>query len=130
MWFHQKEKLSFWWNHTRSPENFKGGSVRHGSVSYGSVRHAPVRRYKPPEGSPEGVPFSEASSRAKREAPPRLHPVGLHRGSGPREGHREVGGRYKKTQKGSTRKPRGTTYQDQVFSFYDECRNYRVVDLP
>ena len=49
----------------------------------------PVRKgYKPPEGSPEGVPFSEASSRAKRgsgrakpgsaersEAPPRLRRV-------------------------------------------------------
>ena len=57
--------FSFWWNHTRSPENFKGGSVRHGSVGHGSVRGC-----NPPEGSPEGVPFSEASSpRAKRGRP-------------------------------------------------------------
>ena len=72
-----------------------------------SSRAPPVSRYKPPEGSPEGVPFSEASRRAKRgrpraersEAPPseaRLHQA--KRGSTeappsearPREGHREV----------------------------------------
>ena len=41
--------FSFWWNHTRSPENFKVGSVR-----YAPVRYAPVRYgCNPPEGSPE-----------------------------------------------------------------------------
>ena len=39
----------------RSPENFTGPC-------------GTVRWYKPPEGSPEGVPFSEASSRAKRSS--------------------------------------------------------------
>ena len=80
-----------------------------------------VRGYKPPEGSPEGVPFSEASSRAKRsdrrakrgstersEAVPPSK-ARLHRGSAERSeaARRSSGGRhYKKTQKGSTRKPR------------------------
>ena len=106
------------------------------------MRHAPVRGCNPPEGSPEGVLFSKASSRAKRgsaerseavppsearlhrakrgstersEAPPseaRLHRA--KRGSTERSEaarRRSSGGRhYKKTQKGSTRKPRGTTY--------------------
>ena len=70
--------------------------------------YATVRGCNPPEGSPEGViPFSEASSRAKRgrpaersEAPP--NEAAARRSSGGRH--------YKKTQKGSTRKPRGTTY--------------------
>ena len=106
------ENFSFWWNHTRSPENFKGGSVR---------------GCNPPEGSPEGVPFSEASSRAKRgrpaersEAPP-SEARRLHRGSAERSreaARRSSGGRhYKKTQKGSTRKPRGTTYFRGIFRF-------------
>ena len=64
--------FSFWWNQTICPDNFMGGSV--GGARSGAG-------YKPPEGSPEGVPFSEASSRAKRseavppseeKAPPRL----------------------------------------------------------
>ena len=85
--------FSFWWNHTRSPENFKGGSVRRS----GALR---VWGCNPPEGSPEGVPFSKASSRAKRglqpsEARPSRR---AKRGSTeappsearPREDHREV----------------------------------------
>ena len=87
-------------------------------------RHAPVSWYKPPEGSPEGVPFSEASSRAAKrgsaagsaersEAVPPPSEARLHRGSAERSeaARRSSGGRhYKKTQKGSTRKPRGATY--------------------
>ena len=53
--------------------------MRYAPVRHAPVRYAPVSWYKPPEGSPEGVLFSEASSRAKRgrpaersEAPPRL----------------------------------------------------------
>ena len=84
--------------------------MRHAPVRYAPVRYAPVRWYKPPEGSPEGVPFSEASSRAKRGRPAERS----ERGSAePRSeaARRSSGGRhYKKTQKGSTRKPRGTTY--------------------
>ena len=89
--------FSFWWNHTRSPENFKGGSVRHAPVRYAPVSYAPVRyapvRYRcggtnPRRVRPRGYRFqrppaerSEArpSRRAKRglpaersEAPPRL----------------------------------------------------------
>ena len=85
-----------------SPENFKKGYS-----------------YKPPEGSPEGVPFSEASSRARLrranwEAPPAERSRGrpaerseappnkarLHRGSAERSeaAQRSSGGRhYKKT---------------------------------
>ena len=106
--------------------------VRYAPVRYAPVRYTPVRWYlKPPEGSPEGVPFSEASSRAKRalrrakrgrpaersEAPP--SEARLHRGSAERSeagARRSSGGRhYKKTQKGSTRKPRGTTYLVVVY---------------
>ena len=60
--------------------DFKGGSVRYAPVRYAPVRHAPVRWYKPPEGSPEGVPFSEAqSSRAKPARPSRRSEARLHR---------------------------------------------------
>ena len=78
--------------------------MRHGSVGHGSVGHAPVRGCNPPEGSPEGVPFSEASSRAKRGSAEPRSPASearLHRAkrgsteapsseARPREGHREV----------------------------------------
>ena len=149
--FVDSTSFSFWsGNHTRSPENFKGpGSVSSSGASLRCV--APVSSSwgcNPSEGSPEGVPFSEASSRAKRGsaerrkrgsgAPPsearfrrakrgsaerseavppseaRLHRA--KRGSTeapPSEARlqaarrRSSGGRhYKKTQKGSTRKPR------------------------
>ena len=61
----------------------------------GSVGHGSVSRYKPPEGSPEGVPFSERASlaaersealterkRGSTEPPPREARL--------REGHRDV----------------------------------------
>ena len=93
--FSSSPPFSFWWNHTRSPENFKGGSVR----------HAPVRRRcNPPEGSPsrakrgsaersEAVPPSEARpSRPPSEA--RLHRA--KRGSAERSeaARRSSGGRH------------------------------------
>ena len=109
-------EFSFWWNHTRSPENFKGGSVR----------YAPVRKgYKPPEGSPEGVPFSEASTPPAERSEARLRRGSARRAKRGRPAvrseaaRRSSGGRhYKKTQKGSTRKPRGTTYFVVLFRVY------------
>ena len=63
--------------HQKSRELVRALPVRsgvgHAPVRFAPVRHA-VRRYKPPEGSPEGVPFSEVSSRAKRDSAPRTPP--------------------------------------------------------
>ena len=106
------ENFSFWWNHTRS------GSPP--CVAPVSSSGASLSRYKPPEGSPEGVPFSERRPPAERSEPA-VPPseARLHRGDRAKRGSTEApptarrssGGRhYKKTQKGSTRKPRGTTY--------------------
>ena len=100
--------FSFWWNHTRSPENFKGGSV---SSSGEQLRCAGTN---PRRVRPRGYVFgrglqpSEARlRRAKRgrpaersEAPPRLRRA--------KRGRAKVIGRsplQTKTQKGSPESP-------------------------
>ena len=62
--------FSFWWNHTRSPENFKGGSVRRsGALRSGALRSG--AGVQSPGGSPEGA--GTVSFRGLQPSEARLH---------------------------------------------------------
>ena len=84
---------------TRSPENFKGGSVREG-------RRRKGHRFQRPPAERSEAPPSAWSEAPPSEAPPSETNEAAWRSSGGRH--------YKKTQKGSTRKPRGTTYYNII----------------
>ena len=90
--------------------------------------------YKPPEGSPEGVPFSEASSRAKRseapaerrsEAPAERSEAFPPSEARPREGHREVA--ITKKLKNYKKDPPESPGEPLIFFF---PKKTRVVKVP